>query len=101
MRPSGSDNPAALAVVVYNENDPLSRDLADFYAEKRGIPAERVVGSRCPTDEEISREEYDDTIAGPLRAIFDARGWWTRSADQPGEEPSSIVSEQPRSAFWC
>ncbi len=38
---SASANPADLAVVIYNESDPLSHELADFYAEKRGIPAER------------------------------------------------------------
>ena len=85
-------NPADLAVVVYNALDPLSHELADFYAGKRGIAPERVVGLRCSAEEEISREEYDAQIAGPLRAIFDARGWWQRSADKPGEEPSSVVT---------
>ena len=84
-------NPAGFAVVVYNETDPLSRDLADFYAGKRGIDSERVVGLKCPITEEISREEYDETIAGPLRAVFDARHWWTRSPDRPGSEPTSTV----------
>jgi uncharacterized protein (TIGR03790 family) len=86
------DNPAAAALVIYNENDPLSRDLADFYALKRGIDPERVVGLKCSIDEEISREEYDATIAGPLRALFDARGWWTRSPEHAGIDPSSTVS---------
>ena len=88
----GGDGPAALALVVYNENDPLSRDLAAFYADKRGIPAERVVSLKCPLEEEISREQYDQTIAGPLRALFDERHWWNRTADQPGTEPSSVVT---------
>ena len=88
----GAD-PAAATLVVYNENDPLSRDLADFYASKRGIEADRVVGLKCSINEEISRDEYDQTIAGPLRAIFDARGWWRRSPDDPAADPSSIVAE--------
>jgi uncharacterized protein (TIGR03790 family) len=83
---------AAAALVIYNENDPLSRDLADFYAGKRGVDASRVVGLKCSIEEEISRDEYDQTIAGPLRAIFDAQHWWTRSLDRPAEEPSSRVS---------
>ena len=92
-QPSGApEDPAALAIVVYNENDPLSRDLASFYADQRGIPAERVVALACPVDEEITREQYDATIAGPLRALFDARGWWTRTPDQPTAEPSSRVT---------
>ncbi len=86
------NNPARLAVVVYNQSDPLSHELADFYADKRGIAPAREVGLRCSTDEEISREEYDDQIAGPLRRIFDERGWWKRTPDKPGAEPSSTVT---------
>ncbi len=87
-----ADDPADVAVVVYNDNDPLSRELAEFYAGKRGIPPERLVGLKCSTDEEISREEYDDHIAGPLRQVFDERGWWKRTPDKPAEEPSSTVT---------
>jgi uncharacterized protein (TIGR03790 family) len=92
LAPLHDSSPAAAALVIYNENDPLSHELADFYAERRGIDAERVVGLKCPTNEEISREEYDQTIAGPLRDLFDRRGWWTRSPDQPAADPSSKVS---------
>ena len=87
-----SGDASSLAVVIYNGNDPLSRDLASFYAEKRGIAPDRVVALQCPLEEEISRQEYDDTIAGPLRRLFDEHSWWTRSPDRPGTEPSSIVS---------
>ncbi len=89
---AGGDNPADFAVVVYNAADPLSRDLAQFYAERRGIDQERVVAITCPITEEISREEYDTTIAGPLRAAFDAHRWWQRTPDRPDKEPSSVVT---------
>lgn len=92
LRAGRNDNPADAAVVVYNDADPLSRDLADFYAEKRGIAADRLVALHCPTQEDISREEYDTTIAAPLRAAFDRHGWWQRTPDQPGAEPSSTVT---------
>ena len=82
---------ADAALVVYNENDPASRELAQFYAGKRGIAEDRVVALRCSTEEEISREDYDSTIAAPLRRLFDARGWWTRGAGHPGADPSSTV----------
>ena len=85
-------NPAETAVVVYNASDPLSRDLAQYYAEKRGVPAAQVVGLKCSSDEEISRQEYDDTVAGPLRGMFDAQGWWQRTPDRPGQEPASTVT---------
>ena len=95
VRRSAVDHPADVAVVVYNENDPLSRELADFYAGKRGIPAVRVVGLKCSSDEEISREEYDDQIAGPLRRIFDEHGWWERTPDQPRRGAIQHRDEQP------
>ena len=85
-------NLAATSVVVFNAADPLSRDLADYYAGKRGVPAEQVVGLRCSVEEEISRQEYDDTIAGPLRAVFDERGWWRRAPGKPGHEAEGGVT---------
>lgn len=83
---------AARTLVVFNSNDPLSRDLADFYAAQRKIAADHVVGLNCPTEEEISRQQYDDLIAAPLRQLFDDRHWWMRTATRADAEPASIVS---------
>lgn len=68
---------AAQTVVVFNENDLDSVALAGQYAEARKIPAGNLVGLKCSVAEEIAREDYDRTIAGPLRKIFVERGWWT------------------------
>lgn len=72
--PSAAELKATL--VVYNTRDPLSVDLANYYAGKRNIPADHVVGIDCSIEEEISRAEYDHDIAEPLRKIFAERGWW-------------------------
>ena len=68
---------APATIVVFNSNDRESADLAKFYAQKRGIARDHLVGLACSRDEEISREEYDRTIASPLREIFSERKWWT------------------------
>ena len=68
---------APATIVVFNSNDRESGELAKFYAQKRGIARDHVVGLACSRDEEISREEYDRTIARPLREIFGERKWWT------------------------
>lgn len=73
----GDQSLAPATIVVYNKNAPDSTDLARFYAQQRGITRDHVVGLACPLDEEISREDYDATIANPLRAIFEKRHWWT------------------------
>ncbi len=75
-RPEPVDPDVAATIVVYNNLDSVSRDLATYYAKKRGIAADHVVAVNCSTNEEITREEYDANIAGPLRAVFDKRGWW-------------------------
>ena len=64
-------------IVVYNSNLPESASLAKFYAQKRGIARDHLVGLDCSSEEEITRVQYDETIANPLREIFKERGWWT------------------------
>jgi uncharacterized protein (TIGR03790 family) len=72
----------ASTIVVYNKTVPDSVALATFYAQERGIARDHLVGLACSTEEEISREEYDTTIAEPLRKIFKQRQWW-RLRDTP------------------
>ena len=68
---------AAATIVLYNKAAPDSVQLARFYAQQRGIARDHLVGLTCSAEEEISREEYDTTIANPLREIFKTRRWWT------------------------
>src|SRR5438876_1622039 len=68
---------ARSTIVVYNRNVPESVGLAKFYAEQRGIARDHLIGLDCSGEEEISREEYDKTIANPLRETFKNRRWWT------------------------
>ncbi len=84
---SGSEEAKRLAeacVVVYNSLDSESESLAKFYAERRGIPEERLVGLICPTNEEISRAEFEYEIADPLRRVFLEKGWWGVERDAAG-----------------
>src|ERR1039457_5547997 len=60
----------ASTIVVYNKTVSDSVALATFYAQQRGIARDHLIGLACSTEEEISREEYDTTIAEPLREIF-------------------------------
>ncbi len=84
---------APATIVVFNSTIPESVELAKFYAQKRGIARDHLVGLACSRDEEISREDYDRTIAKPLRAVFRQRKWWTMlgaSGDPPTINGNSI-----------
>ncbi len=80
-------------IVVFNRALPESIALAKFYAQKRGIAADHLVGLDCSRNEEISRAEYDQTIAEPLRAQFRESAWWQMvdaSVAHPRVSASSI-----------
>jgi len=71
--------------ILYNTNVPASREVARAYAEARGIPEDRMIGLDCPQKETITRAEYNDTIAMPLRRIFSEKQWW-----KPMRTPNGI-----------
>jgi uncharacterized protein (TIGR03790 family) len=73
---ANSSPEAAATVVLYNKNEASSLALARYYAEKRGIDADSLVGLDCSDAEEISRDAYLVHIEAPLRSVFDRRGWW-------------------------
>jgi uncharacterized protein (TIGR03790 family) len=53
--------------LVVNKNVPESRQVADHYIARRGVPKGNVVFLDLPKGEDISRADYDATLAGPLR----------------------------------
>jgi len=65
-------------LVVYNTNDPDSQGLAQYYATKRNIPAERVLAISCSDSEEITREQFDDSIRSPIVSYLCQKDWMAR-----------------------
>lgn len=76
---------APRSVVIYNSSVPASKELAEYYAQKREIPATHVVGINCPNQEEITRADFRAKIEGPLRAIFTEKGWWKLEDSKNGK----------------
>lgn len=76
--------PPSSVAVLYNSADPESLELAEFYAETRGLPAGNLVGLPLPETEEISRKDFDTLLKQALAAEFDRRGWWERGKDANG-----------------
>ncbi|HEY2140216.1 MAG TPA: TIGR03790 family protein [Chthoniobacterales bacterium] len=81
-----ADKPLApMTIVVFNKDVPESAELAKFYAQKRGIARDHLVGLSVSKTEEISRDEYDTMIRDPLRAVFKERKWWTLNEPRGGQ----------------
>lgn len=66
--PLGPDDLA----LVYNTFVPASRELAEYYASRRGVRADRLIGLPCSTDETIAREHYEAFARSLRRALHDA-----------------------------
>ena len=67
---------SAATLVLFNSNDPESEELALYYAQKRDIPPDQIVALSCPASEQITRADFDRTIATPLREKMESNGWW-------------------------
>ncbi len=71
--------PAAAALapnqvaVVTNKMVPESLKLAKFYMAKRKIPPENLITIETTAKEQISREDYNQEIAQPVRTYLDKR----------------------------
>ena len=91
LNAAGAEQPLAQStIVLYNKAVPDSVELAKFYAEQRSIASDHLIGLNCSTEEEISREEYDATIADPLREIFKQRHWWM--LHEPPKQPPVVTA---------
>ena len=63
-------------VVVYNRNMKESKEVADYYAQRRSVPADQLIGLDLPTTETMTREEYLQRLQRPLmKALLDAKIW--------------------------
>jgi len=56
--------------LVVNKNVPESRQIADHYIAKRGVPKENVIVLDLPKGEDISRGDYDTKFAEPIRVAL-------------------------------
>jgi uncharacterized protein (TIGR03790 family) len=58
-------------VIVYNRNLPDSRGVAVYYAQKRQVPLNHLVGVDVSTSEDMSRAAYDNQLVPPVRAMVE------------------------------
>ncbi len=81
-------SPSAVAV-LYNSTQPESKELAEYYAKARNIPADNLIGLATSVQGKISRAEYNKTIRDPLRAHFSSKRWWVLQSTAEGYRLSS------------
>ena len=65
----GPDN----VLIVVNRASPVSMRIGDYYRTRRGIPEANVCAINAPDAETITRNGYDETVAGPVAAWLKSR----------------------------
>jgi uncharacterized protein (TIGR03790 family) len=54
-------------IVVYNTNMKGSKDVALYYAQKRQVPRQNIIGVDVPTTEQMPRAAYEERLVRPLK----------------------------------
>src|ERR1700678_1061793 len=54
-------------LIVVNQPSALSRQIGEYYAGRRHIPASNICRLNASTKEEISRSDFDDQVSRPIQ----------------------------------
>jgi uncharacterized protein (TIGR03790 family) len=83
-------------LVIYNPSYPHSEELAQYYAQKRGIPPAQVIGFECATSDEMSRADFDRQLRAPLRKTLVSKGWWKIDSSLKAATHGDVASSSIR-----
>ena len=70
-----ADDLTSRVVILANSDDPESVQLANYYAQKRGIPSANILALAMPATEALSWRQFVDTVFNPLQAELVRRQW--------------------------
>jgi uncharacterized protein (TIGR03790 family) len=68
-------------LIVYNETEPESRPLADYYAQHRGVPTNQICAVHVRNVDLISRKEFNEHIRDPIRKFMTAHNLWVQLSE--------------------
>ena len=77
-RSPGAD-PGSEVLVIYNSRLPESKQVAEYYAGRRSVPADQVWGLDLPLSESISRVDFNERLQQPLLRRLEASKLWILS----------------------
>ena len=83
-RAAWADDLAQRVVIVYNAEDPDSKSLADYYAQKRGVPTNQICEISAHVEDTISRREFNEKVRDPIWQFLTHGGFLQ-------QEPRSVM----------
>lgn len=95
-------------VVIYNSQMPESEALANYYARKRDVPREQIIGLKLSTSETVSRADFRNDLQRPLaKKLESLKLWRVGSGEMPGTNgkpvrvSKKVVQSRIRYAVLC
>jgi len=95
-------------VVIYNSRMPESRELALYYAQRRDVPTNQVLGFDLPTTEAMKRTEFHDDLQKPLLKALDRQKLFIvrsdiipATRDKTGDMVQKVAVSKIRYATLC
>ncbi len=70
-----ADDAASRVVILANSDDPDSLRLAQYYAERRGVPEDNIFAFKMPLTETITWPEFVGSVWQPLEDQLVRHGW--------------------------
>ena len=101
-------NPGDEVVIVYNTRVPESKEVADYYAARRLVPANQIFGFALSTNEDMSRLEFRDSLQKPLAQKLKKAKLWQigptivrATTNRPGRVEWKPTVSKIRYALLC
>lgn len=100
VRPVWGADSGALVVVVYNTRMPESKQVAEYYAQRRQVPTNQIFGLDLPVTESMTRAEFIERLQQPLLKALEAEKLFTFG---PGAKPGlrRLIDARIRYAALC
>jgi uncharacterized protein (TIGR03790 family) len=100
--------PGGEVIIVYNTRVPESKGVADYYAERRQVPANQIFGFALSTNQDISRKEFHEAFQRPLAKALEAGKLWhiapcsvPATTNHPARVEPKVVESKIRYAVLC
>jgi hypothetical protein len=61
-------------MIVVNDNSPLSREIGEYYARRRAVPAKNICHIQASVEELIHRPDFNQDVQTPVMHCLQAGG---------------------------
>jgi uncharacterized protein (TIGR03790 family) len=103
-----AENPGDEVIVIFNTKLSESKEIADYYAQRRHVPPSQVFGYGLPTTEDMTRDQFRDALEKPLAKSLQSKKLWRTgprtlpaTTNRPSRVEPFVLESKIRYAVLC